>query len=206
MNTETEKKYVTLDKNGFATETGWIVVYNYNYETKEFTGSTEEYVQVGVGVPAQSTTTAPVEAKDGFSQVFNTDSKSWNLVEDHRNQNIYDITTGSQTIVTQLGPIDSTKYTTIAPTSKFDEWDGKKWVVNQDKKKAADVAEATATKQVLYTEADRNIKDLQFAVDLEMATDDEKTELTGWKKYCVYLNRVDTSAAPTITWPEKPTR
>ncbi|HHL1887459.1 TPA: tail fiber assembly protein, partial [Klebsiella pneumoniae] len=39
---------------------------------------------------------------------------------------------------------------------------------------------------------------------LEMATDDEKTRLAAWKKYRVLLNRVDTSTAPDIKWPEKP--
>ncbi|WP_277888405.1 tail fiber assembly protein, partial [Escherichia coli] len=40
--------------------------------------------------------------------------------------------------------------------------------------------------------------------DLGMATDDETKLLLAWKKYRVLLNRVDTSTAPDIEWPEEP--
>ncbi|MGD8163376.1 tail fiber assembly protein [Pantoea sp. FN0307] len=48
------------------------------------------------------------------------------------------------------------------------------------------------------------INTLQDAVELGMATDDEAALLTAWKKYRVMLNRVDTSTAPDIEWPEAP--
>ncbi|HBQ7021808.1 TPA: tail fiber assembly protein [Klebsiella pneumoniae] len=61
-----------------------------------------------------------------------------------------------------------------------------------------------AMKQTLMDEASLKISILQDAVDLEMATDDEKTRLAAWEKYRVLLNRVDTSTAPDINWPEMP--
>ncbi|WP_340608936.1 tail fiber assembly protein, partial [Xenorhabdus bharatensis] len=45
---------------------------------------------------------------------------------------------------------------------------------------------------------------LQDAVDLDMATKEEKAALLKWKKYRVLLNRVDCSTAPDIVWPEQP--
>lgn len=66
------------------------------------------------------------------------------------------------------------------------------------------VAEAEYKKTILLEEASKIIAPLQDAVDLDMATDEEKTKLLEWKKYRIYLNRVDTSTAPDITWPEKP--
>ncbi|MDT4620715.1 tail fiber assembly protein, partial [Escherichia coli] len=45
---------------------------------------------------------------------------------------------------------------------------------------------------------------LQDAVDLEIATEEETLLLEAWKKYRVLLNRVDTSTAPDIEWPEEP--
>ncbi|WP_053083854.1 tail fiber assembly protein [Providencia rettgeri] len=66
------------------------------------------------------------------------------------------------------------------------------------------IAEAEQQKQSLLTEANNAITPLQYAVDLGMATDEEKAQLTAWKTYLVYLNRVDTSLAPDIDWPEKP--
>ncbi|MGG2140372.1 tail fiber assembly protein [Symbiopectobacterium sp. RP] len=44
---------------------------------------------------------------------------------------------------------------------------------------------------------------LQDAVDLDMATDEEKAALTEWQKYVVLLSRVDVNATD-IEWPEQP--
>ncbi|WP_048608655.1 tail fiber assembly protein, partial [Providencia rettgeri] len=65
------------------------------------------------------------------------------------------------------------------------------------------IAEAEQQKQLLLTEANNAIAPLQYAVDLGIATDEEKAQLTAWKTYLVYLNRIDTSTAPEIDWPEK---
>lgn len=46
---------------------------------------------------------------------------------------------------------------------------------------------------------------LQDAADLGIATDEEAALLTEWKQYRVGLNRIDTSTAPDIDWPEPPT-
>ena len=53
-------------------------------------------------------------------------------------------------------------------------------------------------------EANRTIAPLQDAVDISIATDEEITRLAEWKRYRVELNRIDTSKAPDIQWPEKP--
>lgn len=44
----------------------------------------------------------------------------------------------------------------------------------------------------------------QDAVDLDIATDSEKSSLAAWRKYRVLLNRVDCTTAPDIKWPEQP--
>ncbi|HDQ1679619.1 TPA: tail fiber assembly protein [Escherichia coli] len=54
----------------------------------------------------------------------------------------------------------------------------------------------------LIAEASQTISILQDAVDLDMATDEERTQLTTLKKYRVLLSRVDTSKAPDIDWPK----
>ncbi|CAB5587809.1 Caudovirales tail fibre assembly protein [Providencia rettgeri] len=66
------------------------------------------------------------------------------------------------------------------------------------------IQEAEQRKQSLLTEAAEVIAPLQYAVDLNMATEEEKVSLTAWKKYSVLLNRVDTSTEPDIEWPVKP--
>lgn len=56
-------------------------------------------------------------------------------------------------------------------------------------------------KAALKVMADSEISWRQDAVDAEIATDDEVTDLSAWKKYRVLLMRVDTS---NPQWPEKP--
>lgn len=63
---------------------------------------------------------------------------------------------------------------------------------------------AESQKALLMAQATVAIAPLQDAVDLDEATDSENTQLTAWKKYRVLLNRVNTSMAPDITWPNKP--
>lgn len=66
------------------------------------------------------------------------------------------------------------------------------------------IAKAEQQKQSLLAEANSAIAPLQDAVDLGMATESETAALQAWKKYRVLLNRIDTSTAPDIDWPEKP--
>ncbi|WP_336297869.1 tail fiber assembly protein [Providencia sp. PROV239] len=76
--------------------------------------------------------------------------------------------------------------------------------LNPPKSKEQLIAEAEMQKQSLLAEANNAIAPLQDAVDLGIATDEEKAKLTAWKTYRVLLNRVDTSTAPDIDWPQKP--
>ncbi|MBD1228400.1 tail fiber assembly protein [Xenorhabdus griffiniae] len=63
---------------------------------------------------------------------------------------------------------------------------------------------AESQKSSLRQQADIAIAPLQDAVDLDMATDAEKSALTEWRKYRVLLNRVNCTTAPDIQWPEQP--
>ena len=60
------------------------------------------------------------------------------------------------------------------------------------------------TKDSLMAEAGKRISVLQDAVELDMATDEEKGQLTAWKKYRVLLSRVDASISDDIEWPLAP--
>ncbi|MGV7959651.1 tail fiber assembly protein [Photorhabdus tasmaniensis] len=59
-------------------------------------------------------------------------------------------------------------------------------------------------KQQLMAEAIKKIAPLQDAVDLDIATKEEKIALSAWKEYRVMLNRVDISQENDIDWPEQP--
>ena len=59
------------------------------------------------------------------------------------------------------------------------------------------------TQQEQRTTADAIIESLQEAVDVDLASDDEKARLLAWKRYRVLLSRVDLHAA-TPDWPPVP--
>ncbi|GEM_PF-849666 len=62
-------------------------------------------------------------------------------------------------------------------------------------------------KQAIMTarlrDATIKIDTLQDAIDLEMATDEEKVQLTAWRKYRVLLSRLNTSTT-LADWPAAP--
>lgn len=66
------------------------------------------------------------------------------------------------------------------------------------------IVQAEDKKNGLRADADYVIQPLQDAVELDIATESEKTLLSEWKTYRVQLNRVDTSAPSDIIWPQKP--
>lgn len=66
------------------------------------------------------------------------------------------------------------------------------------------VLEATRKKNRLITQAGIAIAPLQDAADLEMATQEESTQLLAWRRYRVQLNRIDVDQGNAIIWPEVP--
>ncbi len=69
---------------------------------------------------------------------------------------------------------------------------------------AAEILKAnTQTRDALLTQASRAIAPLQYAVDLEDATDADLALLKKWKQYSVAVNRVDLKK-PDPAWPKTP--
>ncbi|WET41723.1 tail fiber assembly protein [Citrobacter enshiensis] len=193
----------TLNKNGIATKAGDITVYNYDSETREYLSSAVEFLAVGVGIPASSCTDAPVDEKDGFAICRTVSLDGWEYVTDHRGETVYDKQTSQPVEITSLGDYPG-NVTTVVPSTPYDRWNGSAWVTDKTEKTAAEIAGANATKAALIKNASVKIVPLQDAVELDMATDEEKSRYDAWRKYRVLLTRVDTSQAPDISWPEPP--
>lgn len=66
------------------------------------------------------------------------------------------------------------------------------------------IATADAEKSAYITFANEKIAPLADAVELDIATIEEITQLKAWKVYRVLLTRIDTSTAPDIEWPKHP--
>ncbi|HDR2889428.1 TPA: tail fiber assembly protein [Enterobacter asburiae] len=190
-----------FDKYGFAITGGNIRVFYFKAETKEYAGWSDEFIYPGVTMPGNSTAIDPGEEVAGKVAVFT--GAGWEHKEDHRGKTVYSTTDGNPRLVDYIGEIPE-GFVFDAPLTPYDTWNGTKWVTDKEAQVKAQIAEADALKQQLIAEATVAITPYQDAVELGIATEQEQAMYTAWKTYRVLLNRVDTSTAPNITWPEKP--
>ncbi|TKI08674.1 tail fiber assembly protein [Martelella alba] len=194
-----DQKNAVFDDNKIATQAGMVTVFHFDTSTGEFLCQSEEYCALGVGIPACSCLDAPPGKVDNQAIVRSDDNSSWSVMADYRGVTVYNTQTLATEIITAIGPL-SDNVTTSSPATPYDKWDGSKWVTDTDAQRAADIAVADTQKTALIASATEQISILQDAVNLEMATDAERAQLTALQSYRVLLNRVDTSTAPNIQW------
>ena len=192
---------VMLDKNGQAKTAGTLTIYNFDASTGEFTGSSDEYLAQGVGLPANACITAPPIIEAGQAAVYR--DGNWQVVADHRGEKVYSITDGSATEIAELGDYPAGA-TPLAPATVYDKWDGEKWGTDADAQHAAAVNNAARQKSALISEANEVTQAWQAQLLLGIITDADKTSLTAWMKYIQALQATDVTTAPDVSWPEKP--
>ncbi|HCM1914565.1 TPA: tail fiber assembly protein [Salmonella enterica subsp. salamae serovar 28:r:e,n,z15] len=177
-----------------------IKIFNLRSDTNEFIGAGDAYIPPHTGLPANCIDIAPPDIPASHIAVFDAETQTWSLHEDHRSETVYDTTTGNQVYISDPGPLPE-NVTSVSPDGEYQKWDGKTWVKDEAAEKTAQLLQAEETKSRLLQMASEKIAPLQDAVDLDIATDDEKAQLDKWKKYRVLVNRVDTLKPD---WPEQP--
>ncbi|WP_314188538.1 tail fiber assembly protein [Yersinia massiliensis] len=193
-----------IGANGLAIRAGWIAVYSADTQSQEFIGVNNEYLPLGVSLPANGYADSPVLPSEPDKAVRRNDAgNAWEIVNDLRGKLAYSTETGQPEEVTTMGELPDT-LTLLVPLTVYDQWNGSKWVTDKAAQQAAAVQEAEEKKTRLLNDATAKIAPLQDAVDTELATDDDKALLIAWKTYRVLLSRIDTSQAPEIQWPEPP--
>lgn len=192
---------VTLDKNGLAKSAGTLTVYNFDAVSGEFTGSNDEYLAQGVGLPANACITAPPAAEAGSVPLYL--NGSWQVMADHRGETVYSVNDGAAVLISEPGdyPADTTPF---KPATAWDKWDGKKWVTDSAEEKAAAVKEARERQTTLITEANSITQAWQTQLRLDMITDADKALLTQWMKYIQRVQSLKISEGMEIVWPDKP--
>jgi len=192
-----------LNQNMIATVAGGITVYNYDGETREYLSSSVEYLDVGVGIPANSCTDAPSESKEGFAICRTADFTAWEYLADHRGETVYSTETGEAVAITVPGDYPENT-TTLEPATPYDTWNGSEWATDTEAQHAADVEAAEQQKAALLAEAQATISLWQTELQLGIISDEDKASLIAWMNYIKAVQAVDTSTAPNINWPEKP--
>ncbi|RNM26454.1 tail fiber assembly protein [Dickeya undicola] len=202
MTTQNENT-IQLNEKGLSLSAGYITVYHIDPQTREYIGNTREYLMEGVGIPAHSFIDTPPAAQSGQAIVRSQDGLSWENVADYRGQTAYDKQTGQSSQVSQLGDLSDT-LTLLPPATAYDIWQNDGWVTDAKAQQAAQVSAAQQQLAGYLAQAEKRLTVLQYAVELDMATEQETQALKDWKTYLVLLNRVDVSGAPAIDWPTMP--
>ncbi|EPI3562416.1 TPA: tail fiber assembly protein [Escherichia coli] len=192
-----------LNSELIATVAGDITVFNYDGETREYLSTSVEYLAVGVGLPANSCTDAPGEAKTDSAICRTADFTAWEYIADHRGETVYSTETGEEVSITAPGDYPENT-TTLAPATPYDTWNGSEWVTDTEAQHAADVKAAEQQKTALLSEAQATISLWQTELQLGIISDEDKTSLIAWMNYIKAVQAVDTSKAPDIIWPDKP--
>lgn len=180
-----------------------VTVYNLLADTREFIGKEDAFIPAFTGLPANCTMVKPPETEKGVIAVFDEEKQEWLIKEDHRGEVVFSTQTGTSISITEIGSYPP-ETTIIAPENIWQKWNGKAWVTDKDAERAALVVEAEAYKKSVLTQANAAIATLQDAVDLDMATDQEKLRLVEFKKIRILLSRISSEDAPDIVWPEAP--
>lgn len=193
-----------LNSELIATEAGDITVFNYDGETREYISTSNEYLAVGVGIPACSCLDAPGSYKTGYAICRSADFNSWEYVPDHRGEIVFSTETGESKEIKAPGDYPENT-TTIAPLTPYDKWDGEKWVTDTEAQHSAAVDAAEAQRQSLIDAAMASISLIQLKLQAgRNLTQAETDRLNAALDYIDAVTATDTSTAPDIEWPTPP--
>ncbi|EHN7880966.1 tail fiber assembly protein [Salmonella enterica] len=192
-----------LNKYGIATTPGYITIYNYVAETGEFLEASDEYLQEGVGIPAHSTLLPKPLTERGQVAIFDIDQKSWLVVEDHRGDIVYSKDSGEALEINTIGPIPDS-YTDVKPLHEYDSWNGKKWVIDINKKNELAIKEAEIKKKTLLSVATSECNEMMVDFNLGLLSDEQIAVLKQWRVYINKLKEIKTTTPDDIEWPIPP--
>lgn len=131
--------------------------YPVNSKTKEVSIPILAQFRGGIyHIPKNSLTTEPLPKKDGFAVVatFNESGlpNGTEYKEDNRGVTVYEkLDCLNSEEVDYLGSIND-GFTELAPSSRFDKWDGEKWVTDLDEKYRHDCILVDTARRLKYIE------------------------------------------------------
>ena len=191
-----------FDESGLAITAGDVRCFYYDSLTFEYTGWSDEYIHVGVSMPGNCTDVDPGDKIPGKVSVFT--GGAWIQQEDHRGAVVYSTEDGVASTVDYIGEIKQ-GFTKLMPVTRFDKWDGEKWVTDADAQHSAAVDAAEARRQSLIGAAMDSISLIQLKLQAgRNLTQAEITSLNAVLDYIDAVEATDTSTAPDIEWPLPP--
>ncbi|ELY2059829.1 tail fiber assembly protein [Enterobacter hormaechei] len=191
-----------FDETGLAIGAGDIRCFYYDSLTLEYTGWSDEFINIGVSMPSNSTDIDPGDEIAGKVAVF-TDGV-WKLEEDHRGQTVWSTNDARAAIVDYIGEIKP-DFTTMSPSTPFDIWDGGKWVTDTEAQHESAIMQAENERQRLIKHADAVMLDWRTELMLGEISDANRAKLSAWLAYKNEVKSTDVTADPeNVNWPSPP--
>ena len=191
-----------FDEKGIATTPGYIRCFYYDAVTSEYSGWSDEYINIGVSMPGNSTAIEPGDEVAGEVAIFN--GNGWQQHENHRGETVYSTADGSTVTVDYIGSIRD-GYTNIAPSTPYDKWNGSAWVTDTDAKTAAAIAVVENERQRLLAHADAILLDWRTELMLGEISDANRAKLSAWLAYKNDVKSADVTTDPEhVSWPVPP--
>ena len=191
-----------FDESGLAITAGDVRCFYYDSLTFEYTGWSDEYIHIGVSMSGNCTDVDPGDEIPGKVSVFT--GGAWIQQEDHRGTVVYSTEDGVASTVDYIGEIKP-GFTKLMPVTRFDKWDGEKWVTDTGAQHSDAVDAAEAQRQSLIDTAMASISLIQLKLNAgRILTQAETTRLNAVLDYIDAVTATDTSTAPDIKWPLPP--
>lgn len=196
---------VVWGNDGYASSSGFSLVYCIDQSTGEYLYSHDVWVSLGTTLPAWSFLEQPPPSESGKA-IVRLDGM-WSLVDDLRGVTSYNKLNRQPEVIRSLGPL-SLEFTLIPPRSPFDEWNEElnDWIKNQQAEQDWLTQQAQQQRSSLLNEASVEISALSDAIDsgiISSSDEQIRMKLMQWKRYRAELAVIDCITHP-IQWPVKP--
>ena len=132
-------------------------------------------------IPAGCIEAEPPESKPNLAAKWQPESKKWAYLPDYRGKTAYRTDNGQPETVQTVGELPA-HLTLIAPPSELHQWNGKAWVVDKTKQKAAEQAQfqaAQAAKLAELANAAQAFVDKHAKTDIVPAFEQETWAMQG---------------------------
>ncbi len=191
-----------FDENGLAEHAGDVRCFYYDTATREYTGWSDEFINIGVSMPGNSTDIDPGDEVTDEVAVFR--NGVWVREADRRGEVVYSTADGNSSTVDYIGDIKS-GFTTIAPVTPHDKWDGAKWVMDADAQHKAAIKRVENERQQLLIQADAVMLDWRTELMLGEISDENRAKLSEWQAYKNEIKTLDIASDPyNVNWRTPP--
>lgn len=193
-----------FDERGFAIEDAAATVYVVD-DNREYTGAVEMIISAGTTLPPRAFLDEP-PAEEKCKAILRSESgEAWEVVPDYRGQTVYATDNTGPVEIKRPGNLPE-GYTLLVPATAYDNWNGEKWVTDNEAQKSGQVAEANEQKESLIAVANAHINGQNWPSKLALGRlkDADKAKFNAWLDYIDAIVETPTSTAPDITWPTPP--